>query len=138
MAKTFEIDSGFAVAHEEMARLQAVRGEFAAAVVSARRAAASGYGDADAILGYSLARSGARADAVALRDQLVRESTTRYVSPSGVALIELGLGNVKSAIDWLAKCVDVRDHEVSVLVPEPLFDSIRNEPGFKRLLAQVK
>jgi TolB-like protein len=135
---TLELDSGFAIAHDEMARLRAEQGDFPGAVASARRAVAFGFADGRAILGYALARSGGRAEALAIIDTLRSESATRYVAPSDIALIYVGLGDIPKAIEWYGRCIDVRDHEMSTLKIEPLLDSIRSDARFRKLLARLQ
>jgi serine/threonine-protein kinase len=135
---TLDLDSGFAIAHDELARLRAERGDFPGAVASARRAVASGFADGRATLGYSLARSGNRAEALAIIDELRRESATRYVPPSDMGLIYVGLGDIPHAIEWYSRCIDVRDHEMSTLKIEPLLEPLRADARFQTLIARLR
>jgi tetratricopeptide (TPR) repeat protein len=76
----------------------------------------------------------ARSLVAALEERAVRE----YVSPYSVALIYAGLGESDRAISWLERACDDRTHWLVFLRVEPMFDSLRVEARFKRLLSRIE
>jgi hypothetical protein len=61
--------------------------------------------------GYALAKSGKQAEAQADVEELLRLSTTRYVPPSHLALLYIGLGSHDETLDWLERGYQQRDAE---------------------------
>ena len=135
LQKTLEIDPTFAVAEDQLARVFAASGDYAAGVASARRAVQLGYVHARGILGYTLAASGARTEAFNVLRSLLGEAQKRYVAPYDIALIYTGLGDRKHALDWLGKSFEARDHEALHLAIDPLLDSLHGDPRFNSVIA---
>jgi TolB-like protein/Tfp pilus assembly protein PilF len=123
--KTLEIDSTFPPAYYELAVLQAVRGEYAASIATARHAVELGHSDALSIAAYSLGRSGRRAEAITILHDFEAHAANEWVSPSSIALIYLGLGDRSAATRWLAKARETRDLETGLIQIDPLYDSLR-------------
>ena len=53
-----------------------------------------------------------------------------------IALVNLGLGQLDAAVDWLEKAYDSRDSQVIYINMDPRFDPLRGEPRFDRLIRQ--
>ena len=138
LRKTLDMDSSFAVTYDEMARVLALRGDYQGAIVNARRAVSLGLVSGYGILGYALARNGMRSEAEGIARDLVRQSRTKFVSPSDIGLVYTGLGATSSAVEWLAKCFDVRDQETLHLRIDPLFASLRGDPRFVALSTRAR
>jgi serine/threonine-protein kinase len=90
-----------------------------------------------ASLGYVLARSGQRAPAEALLEELTRRLRGEYISPVAFATIHLGLGNAGPALDWTELAHAERRGWLAYLRLNPIFDPIRAEPRFQALLARM-
>jgi hypothetical protein len=88
-------------------------------------------------LAYAYAASGQRGRALALARELEERSRREYISPVTVALAYTGLGDKDGAFRWLERAADLRDPGVLVLRVEPLFDPLRSDPRFTRLLTRV-
>jgi TolB-like protein/DNA-binding winged helix-turn-helix (wHTH) protein/Tfp pilus assembly protein PilF len=88
-------------------------------------------------LGYALAVSGRRAEALAVLEGLQQLSSTRYVSPYSVALVHAGLGDRDRALAWLDKAYDERSDYMPYLKREPMLDSLRSDPRFDALVRRV-
>ncbi len=138
LRKVLEMDSTFALAEDQLARVLAARGEFAAATASAQRGSQFGYVHARGILGYSLAAQGRRAEADRIIGALLVEARTQYVAPYDVALIYTGLGDKTQALYWLEKSFDVRDHEALHLSLDPLLDPLRDDQRFNEIVNRRK
>jgi adenylate cyclase len=68
--------------------------------------------------------------------ELQRLSRTEYVPPAAFAFAYLGLGDDR-VFEWLDKAIDARDPVVTHLPSMPLYDSIREDPRFRALLAKM-
>src|SRR5262249_54815523 len=60
-----------------------------------------------------------------------------YVSPFWKALVYSSLGDKSSALDLLEKGRDEHDIDMVFLRVTPLFDPLRNEPRFQKLLKRI-
>jgi tetratricopeptide (TPR) repeat protein len=114
--------------------LRAGRFDAAAAQLERTRAAAPGsvghYGQLLALTGR---RDAARAEAQRLAD-LKRE---RYVSAYDIATIHATLGDSIRTLDWLERALEERAQLIAWLPWEPVFDGIRQEPRYRRLVARL-
>jgi len=90
-----------------------------------------------AMQGHALALSGHRAEANAKLQQLVNISRVRYVAPSYLAIIYIGLGNKDEAFEWLEKDLQNRSEHLLYLTTEPMVDPLRSDPRFHALTARV-
>ncbi|MEQ1643391.1 MAG: tetratricopeptide repeat protein, partial [Pyrinomonadaceae bacterium] len=94
--------SGLGLAHWQ----KGMKPEAIAAVRKYIELSGSSIGKGD--LGFFLARSGQRDEAVKLLAELKQASSQRYVPGTAVALIHVGLGEKEEALDWLEKDIDDR------------------------------
>jgi Serine/threonine protein kinase len=86
-------------------------------------------------LGYALARTGQRNEALAILEKL--KTTKDYVSPMELAILYTGLGDKESAIGLLQKAYAVHDLQLQYLKCEPHFDSLQNDPRYIELIKKV-
>ena len=56
-----------------------------------------------------------------------------YVPAYGIALVHLGLGDHSSAIEWLHKAYEEHFIWLAYLNVDPVFDSVREQAGLRRL-----
>ena len=110
--KVLDLDSGFRWARHSLGEAYVEKGMFAEGV----KELALGI-DPDrrnphfvAKLAYGLARSGDAQKARAMVAELEKESRQRYVPPSQIAIIYVGLGENALALKWLEQAYDVRDN----------------------------
>ena len=88
-------------------------------------------------LGYAYARSGERTKAEATIIELNQMSSRRYVSSYYTAIVYLGLGDKRRALDGLEKAYEARDWSLLSLKMERIFDPLRSEPRFIALMKKL-
>jgi len=88
-------------------------------------------------LGYAYAAAGERAKAEAMIAQLNQMSLHRFVSPFCTAIIYLGLGDKRRALEGLENAYEVRSQWRIFLKIDKVFDPLRSEPRFIELLKKV-
>jgi TolB-like protein/Tfp pilus assembly protein PilF len=129
-------DPNFAYAHRALGRAYGLKGMFPEAIEETRRAIqlgnlSTGY------LGLWLARSGQRAEAVKLLEELKKESTRQYIQKHEFALIYLGLGQKEEALNYLEKHMMARAETASQYASAPELDDLISEPRFKEMLKRM-
>ncbi len=87
--------------------------------------------------GYTCAVLGDRRQAGQILRELEDLSKKRYVSPSNVATVHLGLGEKEKAFDWLDRAFEDRDPVLWWITSDQLYDSVRDEPRFRALVRRV-
>jgi TolB-like protein/Tfp pilus assembly protein PilF len=139
MRKTLEMDPGFYYAHWNLGSALAAKGALKPAIEEYEKARA--LNDDPSMLGLlanAYAKSGNKAEALKIRDQLESISKQRYVSGYSFALAYLGLGNKEEAFRWLEKAYDDRAGDALRFVKvEPLLDPLRGDPRFEALVAKI-
>ena len=83
------------------------------------------------------ASAGKKTEALQIVAQLQSISSTRYVSPYGLAQIYAALGDKEQTFKWLQIAYDDRAVWMSYLAVDPIFDSLRSDPRFEDLLRRV-
>lgn len=91
-----------------------------------------------AILIASLAKSGGRAEAIKLRDELKSESARHYVPNYFLAVADIALGEKDEAIAALEKDFAERAPSYAWIPVDPLFDDLRGDPRFAALVKRVE
>ena len=88
-------------------------------------------------LGYGLARTGHEQEARTLLAEWLELTKTRYVPPSDIAMIYVGLGELDLAFEWLEKGIEVRDTWMAFLGVLPQWEPLRSDPRYASLLRRV-
>lgn len=89
-------------------------------------------------LGHVLALAG-QADAAAnILQELERRYRAGQASPSEVAQIYLGRGDLDKAFEWLARGVPVHDFELTGLKVDSQYGVLRGDPRYRALLARIQ
>ena len=88
-------------------------------------------------LGYTFAKSGQRAEAMKVIDELKALSIERYVSPANLAAVYSGLGEADLAMESLEQAYEMRSRSVVWLRVWPQFDNLRMDPRFTDLLNRI-
>jgi serine/threonine protein kinase/Tfp pilus assembly protein PilF len=88
-------------------------------------------------LAYLHALSGNRAEAVKILREIEEQEKTMYVPPCDLAQVHTALGNVDEAFRWLDRAVEVRDADLFMTKVWPVWDPLRSDPRFDRLLRRL-
>jgi hypothetical protein len=89
-------------------------------------------------LAYVYAVTGRREQALRVRAELEEQSRRQYVSPLAFARISTGLGEKDQAFVWLDKAVDAHDPNFLFSIFDPLWDPVRSDPRFTRVLRRLR
>lgn len=89
------------------------------------------------ILGLAYGLAGRRAQALAIRDELLELNKTRYVTPAALANVYIGLGDKEQAFVWLEKAYEEKSNYLAWLKVFPIVDPLRSDPRFKDLVRRV-
>lgn len=140
LQETLEMDSNYFLAHLYTSSAYIEKGMYSEAVSEARRArelSGARSTHSDAFLGYSLAKSGKKAEARLVLDGLLKSPAERYVSPYHIALIYNGLGKHEEALNWLERAYVERSTGMVFLKVEPKWNNLRSDPRFQDLMRRV-
>jgi serine/threonine-protein kinase len=90
-----------------------------------------------ALRGYVHARAGDRNEALRVLAELERRAQRQYVAPANLALVHAGLGNANQAFAILDEGCAVRDATLASVKVDPLWDGLRQDPRFPKLLQRM-
>ncbi|HET9533699.1 MAG TPA: winged helix-turn-helix domain-containing protein [Blastocatellia bacterium] len=140
LQETLELDPNYFLARYYASSAYIDRGMYSEAVNEARKAmkasGARGTHSA-AFLGYALAKSGRKAEALSVLEGLMKSSADRYVSAYNIALVHNGLGKGDEALAWLERACAQRLPHMVFLKVEPKWNNLRPDPRFQDLLRRV-
>jgi TolB-like protein/Tfp pilus assembly protein PilF len=91
-----------------------------------------------ALYGHTLALAGDHAAARSTLADLRTLAQSRYVSSLYFAAIYTGLGEKKTALDWLDKAYKERNDRILYLNVDPMADPLRSEPRFQDLMKRLR
>jgi TolB-like protein len=90
-----------------------------------------------ALYGHALALSGDAAGARKVLADLKRLAQSRYVSSLYFAAVYTGLGENRTALDWLDRAYQERNDRLVYLGADPMADPLRSDPRFAQLLSKI-
>lgn len=91
-----------------------------------------------AVLGHAYASSGEKDKAETVLERLKERAKQQYVAPYFIALIYVGLGSKKQALELLERAFQERSSWLVWIKVEPRYDPLRKEPRFAAMLAQMR
>jgi serine/threonine-protein kinase len=126
--------------HRLLGLVYAQQGRYDEAAASFKEAVANSESDmlSYAGLGQVAALRGRTDEARAIIRELEERQRTRYVSPVATAMIQLALGEDDASFDLLEKAYQDRRGWLAYLRVEPIFDCLRSDPRFVRLLERMR
>jgi tetratricopeptide (TPR) repeat protein len=86
---------------------------------------------------YACGLCGRSADARAMLEATERRAESVWVAPSGLAAACVGIGEYDKAFHYLERACEVRDPIMTVFAVLPIFDPLRGDPRFGRLLGKI-
>ena len=136
--KLVDLDPHYSVAHYRLGAIYFVQGDFKRAIPELEESSSLVNNREPLALGLyaaALARNGDQAKANAILDNLLDRARKEYISPTGVALLYMALGEEDEALKWIDKMF--QDHIVTAAFAgvNPLFDSLRSN---RRFIAHLK
>ena len=139
LSKIVELQPKFWLGHLFLSSVYTEKGMYREAIFEADLAKeTSGASNHPAAFkGYTLAKSGQRSEALAVLDDLTKQSNDRFVPPYYFALIYNGLGDNEKSIAWLERGLEQRDSKMVFLKVEPKWNNLRNEPRFINLMKRM-
>jgi serine/threonine-protein kinase len=135
-----ELDPGFFKAYTGLGRSLTQRGHYAEAIEMLEKGRAL-EGDVPNILGalgQTHGLAGHRDKALQVLDDLEALSKRTHVASSCFALVHAGLGDADSALTWLERGCQSHELSVNALKVHPAYDSLRADPRYNRLLAELQ
>jgi tetratricopeptide (TPR) repeat protein len=88
-------------------------------------------------LGYAYGKTGNRAGAMAVIEELNRKSLHGYVPPFNVAIVYLGMGDSGRAMDYLEQAYSAHSQALCWLKMDRMWDPLRKEPRFIALMKKL-
>ncbi len=139
LRKPLDLEPNFAPAHYYLGLcyLMQERRHEAAAEFEKALAIAPNVPDFIALLGYTNAVAGRRDQAQRRLEELNEVAKRRYVPPLSYATIYVGLGERDLAFKVLEKCDEECAPSLRGLKTDPLFDALRADPRFARLMRRA-
>lgn len=139
LKRAIEMEPSFAYGHSWLGFAYEQKGMRSEAIEEFQRAAALAAQSPGfvAALGHAYALAGRTPDGLRMLQKLSALSARSYVSPYDMALLYLGIGKRREALDWLEKGYAKRDPAMDMLKMEPALDALRDEPRFNDLIRRV-
>ena len=134
--RTLVRNPNFAYAHRALGWVYGLKGMYPEAIAETRKAMQLGnFGNG--FLGLWLAKSGNRAEALKVLEDLKQEATVKYIQNYDFALIYIGLGEKEEALNYLEKHMLAHAETASSYAVAPELDDLRSEPRFKEMLKRM-
>ncbi len=128
LQKTLEMDADFPMAHLFLAMAYEQKGMHESAIAELEKEANPPGSRTifKAVLGYIYGRSGHRAEALSILNDLKAPASPMELAPAyKIALVYAGLGEKKQALEWLDQAKTERDPFMIYALTDPNFDSLR-------------
>ena len=134
--EVLKIDPQYPKAHETLGSIDVRIGKYREGIREFELSERYGGGKIPELFGYAYARMGDKHQASKVLSEM--QKSPDYVPGFGTALVELGLGNNKQALNLLEKCFqEHEDDGMLALNTDSIFDPLRSDPRFQRLLRQM-
>ena len=136
---TIELNPHFSPAYWILGLVQEQRGDFDESAAAFHRALQLSPGSPlmKAALGRTFALSGKQDEATRILRELSELAGRRYVSPFELAALYFALGQTDQGFEWLARAFHDRCFELICLRVDPRWESLRGNPRFQKLFAQL-
>jgi tetratricopeptide (TPR) repeat protein len=134
-----ELDPNFFFPHQFAASSYIEKGMYGEAVEETRRAKelAPSQTVSTTFMAYALAKLGKRDEARVILDELLKQSTVRFIPPYHIALIYHALGETNQSLIWLEKGYELHDPKMAFLKVEPKWNTLRADPRFQELMKKL-
>ena len=140
LQSVLEMEPSFPMAHTLLSMTYTLQGKPEEAFRE-RMALITTSGNADpryiASLNAGFARGGLRSFARQRLQHTLELSRTKYIPPTGIAVLYLQAGETDACLDWLEKAYALHDVELLDVNADPQFDPIRQDSRFRDLLRRI-
>ncbi len=118
-----------------LGRVYVQTGMYAEAITAFEKAVQlSGNREGRPALAHAYARAGRTSVARSILAEMKINNGGRYSASPMIARIQLGLGEIDEAFEWLQKGIKERSYWIIFLKMDPLYDELRSDPRFRELL----
>lgn len=136
--EVIEMDRNYSMAHFRLGLTYVQQLEFNEALVELRTSSRiSGDRDVIAAIAYVYGLQGDLPKALDAFDELKQREAESFVSAYDKALVNLGLGDLDQALDWLEEAYKERSYWLIYIQFDPALDPLRTNPRFAALLEKV-
>jgi TolB-like protein/thioredoxin-like negative regulator of GroEL len=133
-----QFDDQYSLTHNSLGQAYEWKGDYRQAISEFQQYEVLSKGDTDALLnlGETYALMGDQNRALGIVGNLLQDKS-RYVSPYGYAEIYAILGNTQQAYQWLETSVNQHSASCMMLLVDPAFRKIRDQPRFEEFLRRT-
>jgi tetratricopeptide (TPR) repeat protein len=136
--RTLALDPNFYLAHYLLGWAYYGKGMYREAVSEHRKSLELNEDPfVKSLLALALSKSGGRAEAIKLRDELISESTRRYLPNYHLAIANIAVGERDEAFALLEKDIAERGSQCPAFATDPLLDDLRDDPRFADVVRRV-
>src|SRR6202035_561244 len=137
--RALEIEPNYGLANHFLGRAYLAKGQTARAIQQLRRSneLLGGVPFSMGDLGYALAAGGQRAEAERMLAEMNRRRQAGYYPAFAIAEVELGLGHIEAALDWLEHAAEERHMGYYQPSADPIYEPLRTIPRFLALMQRM-
>ncbi|MGA2415587.1 MAG: protein kinase [Candidatus Sulfotelmatobacter sp.] len=138
--KTLELDPNYAVAYGVLGQAYSCKNLYREALPHFEKYAALTRNGpvAMGLTGYARASLGERSEALRIVEDMHAVAARTFVSAFSIALVYVGLKDHDQAFAWLEKTCDERFNRLAYIKVEALWDTLRSDPRFEKLLQRIR
>ncbi len=140
LQKTLEMDPNFVSAHSFLGRVYLQKSMYKEALLEFQKEKDPSRGwmqNVETLFGIAYMRMSKKKKAQQILDDMTERTKQEYVSPYHIALLCITLGKNDLGFEWLDRAYKERDHWLLYLNAEPMFDTVRKDPRFTKLLKKI-
>jgi DNA-binding winged helix-turn-helix (wHTH) protein/TolB-like protein/Flp pilus assembly protein TadD len=137
--KALEMDPNLGFAHWLLGLTYLYKDSYEPAIRALQQSIplSGGSPDESASLAHAYALAGKRTEALKILEELKQQAKRKFISPGTIAYLYGALGERDQAFALLDKAVEERDNMVVLLKVEPMFDPLRSDSRFAKLLRRI-
>jgi TolB-like protein/Tfp pilus assembly protein PilF len=140
LQKTLEMDPNFVSAHSFLGRVYLQKGMYKEALAELKKEKEPSKGwmqNVETLFAIAYLKMGQKKEAKQILDDMIERAKQEYVSPYYIALLCFSVSENDLGFEWLDKAYKERDHWLFYLNVEPMFDSVRSDPRFSKLVKKI-
>ena len=137
--RAFQLDPNFYYTHYHVGWAYLKKGMYNEAISAFKKSLELNSDPfAKALYGQALAKSGQRAEAIKIRDELIADSQRRFIGGYVLAMVHAALGEKDAAFALLEKDLAGRSSYLPAMTVDPAMDDLRDDPRFAELLKKIE